>query len=363
MQAGYAARPPLVQRAAGLALLGLVSGCAIVDRPILALRSVAGGIHNKRQASGIRPFFLADGRLGLAANGALVVEREPGGEFVALTNCFAEIDDPDPAPDGRSIVVASGREQVTAGGGHNDHVFQLYLVDPETREWHRLTRSHRAESLPRFTADGGHVVFVRRAEYDGWSLDDPWGPGSIFVVAADGTDERRLTEGLFHPFDGLELVARDTRVVFGALPEGSTEPSVFALDFPAGGEPRLLIEDAYLPTPIPGTEEHLVARVHEDGHGIARIDLEGRVLREYPLRANELLGLAIAPDGQRIAFSDFDPDGGQFGEVRLWMLAEDGAEPVLRERLPHRATKCFKPLDVVKPPSWWFHPSASPGSR
>jgi dipeptidyl aminopeptidase/acylaminoacyl peptidase len=205
------------------------------------------------------------------------VEREPGGEFVALTNCFAEIDDPDPAPDGRSIVVASGREQVTAGGGHNDHVFQLYLVDPETREWHRLTRSHRAESLPRFTADGGHVVFVRRAEYDGWSLDDPWGPGSIFVVAADGTDERRLTEGLFHPFDGLELVARDTRVVFGALPEGSTEPSVFALDFPAGGEPRLLIEDAYLPTPIPGTEELLVARVHEDGHGIARIDLEGRV--------------------------------------------------------------------------------------
>lgn len=334
-----------------------------MDRPVLALRSIAGGIHNKRQASGIRPFFLPDGRLGLAANGGLVIERERGGELVVLENCFAEIDDPDVAPAGDALVLVSGREQVTAGGGHNDHVFQVYSLEPVTRHWQRLSSSQRAESLPRFTRDGSHLVFVRRAEYQGWSLDDPWGAGSIFVAAADGTDERRLTEALFHPFLGLDLAADDTCVVFGARPAGTSTPSVFVLDYPAGGEPRVLLESAYLPTPVPGKDELLVARVHADGHGLARLDLEGHVRHEYAFRAHELLGLAIALDGSRIAFSDFDPDGGQFGEYRLWMLEGDATEPVLRERLPHRATKCFKPLDVVKPPSWWFHPDASPGSR
>ncbi|NOT30988.1 MAG: hypothetical protein HOP15_11120, partial [Planctomycetes bacterium] len=227
-------------------------------------------------------------------------------------------------------------------------------------------RARRAEALPRFTADGAHVVFVRRAEYDGWSLGDPWGPGSIFVAEADGSRERRLTEGLFHPFSGLELAAHDTRIVFGArLGAEGTRMAVYTLDFPAGGAPRVLLEDAYLPVPIPGTDDLLVARIHAGEHRLARVDLAGRVRCAYDARAREFLGLCVSPDGQRLVYSDFDPGAGPFGEYRLWSFTPAGspAAPVLLETLPYRPEARFKPLDLLQPPSWFFRPGASPGSR
>lgn len=348
---------------AALLALGL-PGCVLIDAPMLALHSLAGGLHNARQASGIRPFFLPDGRLGMAANGALAVEREPGGEFVTLADSWSEIDDPEPNADGSAVVFTSGRELIQAGGAHKDHVFQLYSLELASGAWRRLTHSRRAEAWPRVTADGRALVFVRRAEYDGWSLDDPWGAGSLFMVDADGSNERRLTEGLFQPYFGLALVADDTRLVFAArAPEEAGRRALYALDLPPTGPPRAWLADAYLPTPIPGTAELLVARVHADGHGLARLDPAGAVLEESPLRVREFLGLAVSPDARRIVFSDFDPEGGLFGEYRLWSLPMGGSEPALLATRPYRPAKRFKPLDVLAPPSWWFHPGRSPGSR
>lgn len=356
-------RPSLLSALAPLLALGL-PGCLLIDAPMLALHSVAGGLHNARQATGIRPFFLPDGRLGVAANGALALEREPGAEFVTLADGWSEIDDPEPLADGSAVVFTSGRELIQAGGAHKDHVFQLYSLDLASGAWRRLTHSRRAESWPRATADGHTLVFVRRAEYAGWSLSDPWGAGSLFAVEADGSNERRLTEGLFQPFFGLALVADDTRIVLAARArEDAERRALYVLDLPPTGPARPWLEDAYLPTPIPGTDELLVARVHPDGHGLARVGLDGTVRSEHAFRVREFLGLAVSPDARRIVFSDLDPEGGTFGEYRLWSLAPDDAEPVRLETLPYRPAKRFKPLDLVAPPSWWFHPGRSPGSR
>jgi hypothetical protein len=107
----------------------------LVDRPLLQLRSVAGGIHNRRRASGIRPFFLPDGRFGVAANGALWLEERPGGELARLLPQAAEVDDPAATPDGARILCASGKDQVTAGGGHNDHVWPVYALELASGGW------------------------------------------------------------------------------------------------------------------------------------------------------------------------------------------------------------------------------------
>ena len=125
----------------------------------------------------------------------------------------------------------------------------------------------------------------------------------------------------------------------------------------------MLLEDAYLPARVPGADELVVARRGARGDGLARVDLAGHVQREFELGLREVLGLAVSPDGRRVVYSDLDPDGGNFGEYRLWSLALDGDAPTLVSKLPYRPIERFKPLDVVKPPSWWFRPSSSPGSR
>ena len=357
--------------ALGLSLL--VSSCVIVDRPLLGLRSIAGGIHNRRQVSGLDAFFFADGRMGLAANGALLVEREPGGVRVRLADMFADIDDVAPSPDGLGVVFVSGREQITAGGGHNDHVFQLYLMELATGAWRRLGTSRRAELLPCFTADGRRVVFARRAEYAGWSLDNPWGPASLFVIDVDGSNERRLTEPLAYPLLGLQLVDGDRTILYGARDDAGVA-NVYAVDFPEGGSPRLLVPNAFLPTALPegarGEDgaHFLVARTVRDEDGgasfsLARCALDGTVLSERELSPFEPLSIAPSPDGNEVLWSDFDPDLGQFGRYRLRSLPKGSRVSIELETLEYRNPERYKPLDVIRPLSWWFRDGASPGSR
>lgn len=362
-----------MRRALPLLLLCLTTSCVLFDRPLLGLRSVAGGIHNRRQVSGIHPFFLPDGRMGIAANGALLIERERGGALVRMADVFSEIDDPAASPDGERVAFVSGKEQITAGGGHNDHVFQLYDLELATGRWRRLSESRRAEVLPRYTADGEELVFVRRAEYDGWSLENPWGGGSLFLANADGTDERRLTEPLGHPVLGLTLVADDTLLLYAAVPETGPHagvPCLYALDFSAVegapdeyGEQRPLVRGAYRPAAVPGTDTFVAALERADGASLGRFDREGNLLEERPLGVSEVLGLAVPPDGRRVVFSDFDPDGGRFGVYRLWHILEGDDRPILLETVEYRISKRYKPLDVIKPPSWWFRSGKSPGSR
>ena len=341
------------------------SGCVAIDRSLLGLRSVAGGIHNKRQVSGIRPFFLPDGRLGLGVNGSVWLETKSGGEMLEIAPIAWEIDDPCVSSDGERLLFVSGREQVTAGAGHNDHVFQIYELNLVSGEWRRITESKLAEVLPRFTA-ANEIVFVRRTEYDGWSLENPWGPGVLMAASLDDpASERRLSEGLFYPFRGLELID-DTTLLFAGVAEGE-RPSVYALSREVGAgeanEPRLIFEGAYLPTPFPNGDLLVVRSPKEaDGfHTLLRIRMDGTLNEELYRSSSEILGVAVSPDGSRIVFSDFDRDAGLFGEFRVWALGEE--KPELLHRADYRMSVRGKPLDVIKPLRWWFDGSRSPGSR
>ncbi len=359
---------PLLGRLAALALVAtlVTPACVLIDRPVLALRSVAGGIHNRRRVSGIRPFFFPDGRLGIAANGGLVLQVERDGSLARIAGLEDEIDNPCVAPDGRTLVFVAGRDQITAGGGHNDHVFQIYTLDFATLEWTRWSASRRAESYPRYSASGDRIAFARRPDYDGWSLDDPWGAGAVFVARTDGSAERRLTEASYHPFRGIEFVDGDRTVVFAARTTGESF-DVYAVAVPEGeaeplAPPKLLIPNAYLPTRV--DDGLLVVRALENGRAaLALYDLNGEHVRDLGVESNEIGALAVAPDGERIVYSDFDPELGLFGEYRLWESTRGASEPVLLDTIEYRRPTRFKPGDLIKPPSWWFRSGASPGSR
>ena len=375
-------RPPRPLLLLLLALVG-TEGCIVVDVPLLGLRTVAGGIHNRRRGVGIVPFFLPDGRMGCAANGGLLLEEHPGSPLREILPPHFEVDDPTASPDGRHLLFVAGREQITAGGAHKDHVFQIYSCDLEGGAFTRLTHSRRAEVLPRYLPGGERIVFVRRPDYDGWALrHSPWGDGAVFTAAADGTDEHRLTAPLFHPFRGLVVTEGGGAIVFGAA-SGDGTFALHRLPLTADARPVLLVTDAFLPTLVPGhgdedrdeDEERLVyvrGRRGETTLGTtayAAFDLcvgsgtpgDERVL--LPGRG-EILSLAVSPDGARVLFTEFAPGEGMFGTYVLFELPLAGGEPRPLHQAPYRWERRFKPGDLVQPLSWWGRTSRfSPGSR
>jgi Tol biopolymer transport system component len=79
---------------------------------------------------------------------------------------------PDLSPDGRRIVFTSNR----------DRNGEIYVMNRDGSRQTRLTRRSGDDFTPRFSGDGTRIAFV--------SL-----PGTIHVIAADGSGLRRLTAG------------------------------------------------------------------------------------------------------------------------------------------------------------------------
>jgi hypothetical protein len=358
-------RPSLLVFALAVPLL--LGGCRTLDRALLGVRSVAGGIHNKRKAAGIAPFFLPDGRLGCAANGALLLEPEPGAELVQVLPTHANLDDPAAAPDGGAVVFVSGKDQVTAGGGHNDHVWQVYSVTLEDglvpRDWTRVTRSERAEVLPRYLPGGDALVLVRRPDYEPYALEgSPWGDGAVFVREAGSGVERQVTAPRFHPVDELVVTADGERCILGA-PDADGVPCVFEVDLAGDVEPRVVLVDARLPALTADGGRLLFARetdagwsvlVHDAATGNEDVLVAGRA---------PLLSLAVAPDGTRAAFAEHLATGGTHGTFVLWTIALDAPEPRDVLRIKGRSPEVTKLWDAVQPTGWYGDDAASPGSR
>jgi Tol biopolymer transport system component len=98
------------------------------------------------------------------------VARE-GGSPVPLT--YGDHDDGygDPSPDGQSLVFA-----------RTDGLERIHITSLASRDARPLTA--RPSSVPRWSPDGRLIAFAANRAYD----------GGIFVIAPDGSGERRLTD-------------------------------------------------------------------------------------------------------------------------------------------------------------------------
>lgn len=388
-----------------LALLVTAGSCRTVDQALLGLRSVAGGIHNRRRAVGAQPFFLADGRLGLAANGALWLEarapRAPGTAreargWRAVTPQAWEIADPvplSPTPGGGSAPLAfvSGREQITAGGGHNDHVWQLYRLDldGDATSWRRLSQSRRAEHGPARLrsgpgAQGRDTLLVwRRDEYDAWALEGgAWGRSALFEVDPERGWAARLTPPLAWPIEGTACGPAGAWVLFAASgslgpaleapAQSDAGPTLWRLELAGARDARALeplLSNARLPVVFDGGEQLAFVRSTAEGCDVwlQALDRNGRPsagARPLGLAAAPIRAFAISPDGTRLVYTEERADEGRRGRLVVRECAlSAGAQVSTLARLDVRDARRHKPLDVVKPFRWWFRPDASPGSR
>jgi hypothetical protein len=170
------------------------------------------------------------------------------------------------APDGSRLAF-----QTTRDGNR-----EIYLMNADGSMPQNLTRHAAQDLLPRFSPDGGSIVFFS----DRAIPDHPANqlPGHLFVMRADGSDVRQLTAAALTSTFAGSWSPDSNNVLFARDYDGDIDLTV--VDVMTGVERRL-----------PGTD-----------------------LAEY--------GGAYSPDGRQIAFHAAAPDG----ESRLVVMAADGTQ-------------------------------------
>ena len=155
----------------------------------------------------------------------LVVREVDGTEELALGTGWS----PRWSPDGDRLVFLTDRDRHGRCLFHDCAGFapEVYVMDSDGGGLRRLTRDRASEAAPAWTPDGTKIVFSRIADEEG--------DHDLYLVNADGTCERQLTdsrtwelEAAWHGGSGRRLACVDlavsARAVTKRLPLGGVLP-------------------------------------------------------------------------------------------------------------------------------------------
>ena len=164
--------------------------------------------------------------------------------------------------------------------------YELAVVGLDGQAPRRLTRHDDFDNYPAWSPDGRHVAFLSNRHLSGPEYQkNQW--ADLYIIAADGTDVRRLDTGLISVVFQPPAWSPDGRsIAVNGWRQGSITVNGRRLDEGRG---------LYV--------------VQADGSGFVRL-------------ADAVSGGAWSPDSTRLAFAQ--PFG---AEVELYTIAADGADP------------------------------------
>lgn len=220
---------------------------------------------------------------------------------------------------------AGGNEERIAFVSSRDGNLEIYVMNADGTDQRRLTNNPAPDYHPEWSPDGKKLAFI--SDRDG-------NTGEIYVICVDGTNERRLTYNLDSEFY-LQWSPDGQKIVFNRwnydVPEAEADICVINAD---GTNERNL-------TNTPATEE-LYPKWHPDGgkilfsrYSAVNLDVYSDIYDMNPdgsdernLSNNSSTGLhaAYSPNGTKIAYEgDYDTGGG------IYVMNADGTHPRLLE--------------------------------
>lgn len=150
----------------------------------------------------------------------LFTVRPDGSNVKRLLGGRAFDDKPEWSPDGRRIAFArSGKSPVPE---------EVWTANAKGRDLRRLTNWNAITASPTWTPEGRIVYFTTRDFPPPASPDDPPPPSELYSMAADGSDQRRLTSEAVMKTDPAVSPA-DGTVAYIAFSPVAAEPGAFNL--------------------------------------------------------------------------------------------------------------------------------------
>jgi len=237
-----------------------------------------------------------DGRIAFYSerdgNAEIYTMRPDGSDLLRLTSNEYGDDSPAWSPDGSQIVFLSNREDPHPPACLPQCFYQLYVIDADGSDEHKLVDTDFSVLHPDWHPDGDRLSFDSAANLQ----------GDIYVVRADGTGLQRLIEDGFW----ADWSPDGTQIVFASHRDGNVEIYVADAD---GSNQRRLTENTtldYFPAWSPDgrriafgvAEKGQISVMNADGSDERQLTVPGHC--EDP---------AWSPDSSQIAFqSNHDGD-------------------------------------------------------
>lgn len=223
------------------------------------------------------------------------------------------------APDGKQIVYAAA-----SASDQPAHVFVRALNGAQGQQ---LTTGMPYARYPSFSPDGSQIVFARALRHRPYSMGGwTWDHWDVFVMKADGTGLRRITNRKYYQVYAPEFLPDGKSVVFAADPAGEVEEAVYRTAKGGTQEPkRLTQQGGYDSSVSPDGKRVVFISDWEKSfdYELWLMNADGTNQTQLTRNKSYNQNPRFKPDGKHILFLS-DPSRG--GEYSLWQVSTNGKE-------------------------------------